>query len=58
MYVNVCEFSMCCVDNTPGLKSITVNKQKLHNKHIQRTQKFTCFNKLLTSTVTTKKFQY
>ena len=31
----------CCVDSTPGLKSITVNKWKLNNKHTQRTQEFT-----------------
>ena len=23
----------CCADSTPGLKSITVNKRKLNNKH-------------------------
>ena len=26
-------FYMCCTDSTPGLKSITVNKRKLNNKH-------------------------
>ena len=48
----------CCVDSTPGLKSITVNKWKLNNKHTQRTQEFTWFGKLPTSTETTKKFHY
>ena len=48
----------CCADSTSGLKSITVNKQKSNNKHTQRTQEFTWFGKLPTSTETTKKFHY
>ena len=28
----------CCADSTSGLKSITVNKRKLNNKHAQITQ--------------------
>ena len=58
MYASVCEFSMCYADSTLGLKSITVNKRKLNNKHTQRTQKFTWFNKLPHSTAMTEKFQY
>ena len=48
----------CCADSTPGLKSITINKRKLNNKHTQRTQEFTWFSKLPTSTETTEKFYY
>ena len=51
-------FENCCANSTPGLKSITVNKQKLNNKHTQRTQEFTWFGKLPTSTETTEKFHY
>ena len=50
--------ALCCANSTPGLKSITVNKRKLNNKHTQRTQKFTWFGKLPTSTETTEKFPY
>ena len=50
--------TLCCADNTPGLKSITVNKRKLNNKHTQKTQEFTWFSKLPTSTTTTEKFHY
>ena len=50
--------SYCCADSTPGFKSITVNKRKLNNKHAQRTQEFTWFDKLPTSTETTEKFHY
>ena len=50
--------NVCCANNTPGLKSITVNKQKLNNKHTQRIQEFTWFGKLPTSTETTEKFHY
>ena len=49
---------ICCADSTLGLKSITVNKRKLNNKHTQRTQEFTRFGKLPTSTETTEKFHY
>ena len=49
---------LCCADSTPGLKSITINKRKLNNKHTQRTQEFTWFGKLPTSTETTEKFHY
>ena len=52
------EFLICCANSTPGLKSITVNKRKLNNKHTQRIQEFTWFGKLLTSTETTEKFHY
>ena len=47
-----------CADSTLGLKSITVNKRKLNNKHTQSTQEFTWFGKLPTSTETTEKFYY
>ena len=50
--------SYCCADSTLGLKSITVNKRKLNNKHTQRTQKFTWFGKLPTSMETMEKFHY
>ena len=49
---------MCCADSTIGLKSITVNKQELNNKHTKRTQEFTWFGKLPTSTETMEKFHY
>ena len=49
---------ICCLDSTPRLKSMTVNKQKLNNKHTQRTKEFTWFSKLPTSTATTEKFHY
>ena len=49
---------MCCADSTIGLKSITVNKQELNNKHTKRTQEFTWFGKLPTSTERTEKFHY
>ena len=49
---------MCCADSTLGLKSITVNKRELNNKHTKRTQEFTWFGKLTTSTETTEKFHY
>ena len=52
------DMHQCCADSTPGLKSITVNKRKLNNKHTQRTQEFTWFGKLPTSTETTEKFHY
>ena len=48
----------CCANSTSGLKSIIVNKRKLNNKHTQRTQEFTWFGKLPTSTATTEKFHY
>ena len=48
----------CCADSTSRLKSIIINKRKLNNKHSQRTQEFTWFGKLLTSTATTEKFHY
>ena len=51
------ETRMLC-NSTLRLKSITVNKQKLNNKHTQRTQEFTWFGKLPTSTETTEKFHY
>ena len=51
-------YAYCCANSTPGLKSITVNKRKLNNKHTQRTQEFTWFGKLLTSTATTEKFHH
>ena len=47
--------TLCCVDSTPGLKSITENKRKLNNKHTQRTQEFMWFGKLPTSTETKEK---
>ena len=47
--------TLCCADSTPGLKSVTVNKRKLNNKHTQRTQEFTQFGKLPTFTETTEK---
>ena len=58
--INTMELSntYCCADSTPGLKSITENKQKLNNKHTQRTQEFMWFGKLPTSTETTEKFHY
>ena len=49
-------YAYCCANSTSGLKSITVNKRKLNNKHTQRTQEFTWFGKLPTSTATTEKF--
>ena len=49
---------ICCANSTLKLKLITINKQKLNNKHTQRTQKFTWFNRLPTSTTTTEKFHY
>ena len=54
----VCNDESCCADSIPGLKSITVNKRKLNNKHTQRTQEFMWFGKLPTSTETTEKFHY
>ena len=55
---NTQKVSLCCAYSTLGLKSITVNKQKLNNKHTQRKQEFTWFDKLPTSTATTEKFHY
>ena len=48
----------CRANSTPGLKSMIVNKQKLNNKHTQRTQEFTWFVKLPTSMEMTEKFHY
>ena len=48
----------CCADSTLELKSITINKRKLNNKHTQRTQEFTWFGKLPPSTKTTEIFHY
>jgi len=51
-------FIECCANSTPRLKSITVNKQKLNNKHTQKTQEFMWFDKLPTSTEMAEKFHY
>ena len=48
----------CRANSTAGLKSMIVNKQKLNNKHTQRTQEFMWFVKLPTSTEMTGKFHY
>ena len=52
------EEDVCCANGTPGLKSITISKWKLNNKHTQRTQEFMWFGKLPISTETMEKFHY
>ena len=39
------EEDVCCANGTPGLKSITISKRKLNNKHTQKIKEFTWFNK-------------